>query len=300
MPLYIQGRVVLPPFFKVELLSGIFSAIAYGIVIVLSGNCFYLLLKKRGIYPNRMRILLLIYVMVMLLNSTWKQIGSICILMANLSSLKYMTNPFFYRSFELPLIMTMWGADGFMVRIVILHQEYRLTMKLQIWRCLVLYQQVSKGLRVGITVLLSLLSFASFGKPISISSPPFKSLIKILSLRCHGISQWNDIRVRARICCAGVHFSLCSHKYYTRSVDHFPTCLLSKTRPRCPWSTTWISLHQRYHHVRRIFSTNGCCRWPVHYSVFRAIVAGWSKNHVRHHHSYLRMWFKTRWFLMHV
>jgi len=295
MPLYIRDRIVLPsyipPYFKVELLSGIFSAIFYGIVVVLSGNCFHLLLKKRDIYPNRTRILLLVYVIFMLLNSTWKQVGSICILMANLNP-KYMTNPFFYCAFGLPITMTMWGADGFMVRILFFHQGHRLTIKLQIWRCLVLYRQVSRGPRVVIIVLLSFLSFASFGKPISISSPPFKSLIKILSLRCHGISRY--IRVRACICRASVYFSLRSRKYHTRSVDHVSTCLPSKTCPRCPWSATWISLHQCYHHVRRIFGTNGHCWWPVYHSVFRASVAGWSKNHVRHHRSYLRRWLKTR------
>jgi hypothetical protein len=172
MPLYIRDRIVLPPyipsFFKLELLSAIFSAIAYGIVIVLSGNCFYLLLKKRDIYPNRMRILFPIYVIVMLLSSTWSVMGSICSLMNNLTP--EIINNFFYRSFAMPVTVTMWGADGFMVRILIICQKLqRFTMQLQIWRCLVLYQEVSRGLRVGIIVFLSLLSFTSFGRPISIS-----------------------------------------------------------------------------------------------------------------------------------
>jgi hypothetical protein len=125
MPLYIRDRIVLPPyippFFKLELLSAILSATAYGIVVVLSGNCFHLLLKKRDVYPNRMRIILPIYVIVMLLSSTWSQTGLFCLLMNRLASKSI--NSFFYNSFRLPIITTMWGADGFMVRILRLCQE---------------------------------------------------------------------------------------------------------------------------------------------------------------------------------
>ena len=70
-----------PVYLKFYFLAVIFSAISYGIVLVISRNCFHLLLKKRNIYSNRMRIILLIYVIVMLLSSTWKQIGSIYLLM---------------------------------------------------------------------------------------------------------------------------------------------------------------------------------------------------------------------------
>jgi len=164
MPLYIQED------YKLELLSAIFSAIAYGIVVVLSGNCFHLIQKKWDIYPNRMRILLPVYITVMLLSSTWRMVGSICEFMDVFTPL-HASGSFFY-SFALPITVTMWGADGFMVRILILHQEQRFTIQLQIWRCLVLYRDVSRGLRVVIIVLLSLLSFASFGRSISISTPP--------------------------------------------------------------------------------------------------------------------------------
>jgi hypothetical protein len=98
-------------------LGGIFAAIAYGIVVVLSGNCFYLLMKKWDIYPNRMRIILPIYVIVMLLTSTWKMIGSIYIFMCNLTS---KDAGLFEYSFGLPFTLTTWGADGFMVRILII------------------------------------------------------------------------------------------------------------------------------------------------------------------------------------
>jgi len=167
MSLYIRDLIV-QPYLKVYLLSAIFAAIAYGIVVVLSGNCFHLLLKKRDTYPNHMRIILFIYVIVMVLCSTWRLIGSICTLMNILTNSPLYTN-LLYRSFGAPIIMIVWGADGFMVSILIICQEQRFTTQLQIWRCLVLYQDTSRGLRVGITVLFSLISFASLGRPISIS-----------------------------------------------------------------------------------------------------------------------------------
>ena len=170
---------------KATLLGDIFSAIGYGIVVVLSGNCVHLLQKKRGIYSNRIRILLLIYVIFILLCSTWEGLQSVCEVMVFITPQDWIL-PIGLFQFELPLII--WGADGFMVRILIIHQEQSFTMQLQIWRCLVLYQGVSRGSRAMIIVLLSLVSFASFGRPISIStSPPIQIAHKILSVRRRGV-----------------------------------------------------------------------------------------------------------------
>jgi hypothetical protein len=152
------------PYLKGELFGVIFSAIAYGIVIVLSGNCFHLLQKKRGTYSNRMRIILLIYVTVMSLLSTWTLIHWIYYLITDLGFAHLKVLPF-----EFPFIV--WGADGFMVGILILRWAQRFAIQLQVWRCVVLYQDVSKGLRLAMIILLSLLSFASFGMLISIYSP---------------------------------------------------------------------------------------------------------------------------------
>ena len=169
MLLSIQDQIVLPPYLKVQLLGGIFSAFGYGIVLVLSGNCFYLLQKKRGIYSTRMRILLLIYVTVMVLSSTWSLIGAFFQLRVVFTRLHAIVA--LYHSFGVSLTLNMWGADGFMVRIPILCQERRFKMQLQMWRCLVLYQDVSKSPRIGIIVLFSVLSLASLGKPISSFTP---------------------------------------------------------------------------------------------------------------------------------
>jgi hypothetical protein len=124
MSLNIGDRVV-SPYLKDDFLSAVFSAIAYGIMVVLSGNCFHLLLKKRDIYPNRMRMILPIYVIVMLLSSTWKLIGSIYMVMNDLSSEDI--SLFLYRSFRVPIPVIIWGADGFIVRILIICQEQRFT-----------------------------------------------------------------------------------------------------------------------------------------------------------------------------
>ena len=166
MSLYIRD-IIVQPYLKLDFLSAIFSAIAYGIVVVLSGNCFDLLLKKRDIYPNRTRIILSIYVIVMLLSSTWRIIGSIYMVMDDFSSKDISLS--LYCSSGVPINVIIWGVDGFMVRILIIWHEPKFTMQLQIWRCLLLYQDVSRSLRVGIIFLLSLLSFASFGRRISIS-----------------------------------------------------------------------------------------------------------------------------------
>ena len=167
MPLYFPY----PSSFIIEFLSVILSAIAYGIVVVLSGNCFHLLQKKWDTYSNHMRTLLLIYIIFMFLCSTWRIFQSVCIFMGFIAPLEVPESLFFLLEFPLAI----WGADGFMVRILIIHQkELSFTMQLQVWRCLVLYQSVSRGSRVVIIVLLSLISLASFGRPIYISTPPIQ------------------------------------------------------------------------------------------------------------------------------
>ena len=114
-------------YLELRMLGTFMSAIAYGIVIVLSGNCILLLQKKRGIYSNRMRLLLFIYVVVMLLLSTLAIIQSIW-------GLALLTFHRHVNLFKLPLYalventtstlpLTIWGADGFMVSIILLRRN---------------------------------------------------------------------------------------------------------------------------------------------------------------------------------
>ena len=108
-------------YLELKMLGTIISAIAYGVVVVLSGNCL-LLLKKRGTYSNRMRLFLLIYVTIMSLLSTLAMIGSI-----------WGITLFIFRDVGLPMHLlywnqaipplTIWGADGFMVSILCLRQN---------------------------------------------------------------------------------------------------------------------------------------------------------------------------------
>jgi len=103
------------------MLGTIISAIAYGIVIVLSGNCFLLLLKKRGIYSNRMRFFLLIYVTVMFLLSTLAIILSIRGI--TLLIFQGVDSPSLVGPAPATLPLAIWGADGFMVNIILLQQN---------------------------------------------------------------------------------------------------------------------------------------------------------------------------------
>jgi hypothetical protein len=121
MPVYIPDQLV--PSLKNQLLGGIFSAIAYGIVIVLSGNCFHLLLNKRGIYSNRKRILLLIYVAVMLLCSTWTLIQWMFLFMQFITIQGVLVLPRYFLSLSISIPLVVWGADGFMVRVSILYRN---------------------------------------------------------------------------------------------------------------------------------------------------------------------------------
>jgi hypothetical protein len=135
------------------MLGTVISAIAYGIVIVLSGSCFLLLLKKRGIYSNRMRLFLLVYVTIMYLLSTLAITQSICGIVMTLLIFRDINvprlSPLLTGSSPPTLPLAIWGADGFMV------------FQLQIWRCVILYQDIAGGPRILVIVLLSLLSISS-------------------------------------------------------------------------------------------------------------------------------------------
>ena len=125
MPVNIPDETA--PYLKVRLLGTIFSGVAYGIVIVLSGNCFQLLQKNRGIYSNRLRILLLTYVIVMLFLSTWALIQMVYQFM-DLISLRNIL-PSYLTDLSLATPPIIWGADGFMVRVLILCQEQKFTIQ---------------------------------------------------------------------------------------------------------------------------------------------------------------------------
>jgi len=173
-------------YLQLKVLGTLFSAIAYGIVAVLSGNCLYLLQRKRGTQSYRMRVLLLVYVAVMLLLSTLTLFQSICQVVGFMFPPEILPVGLMY----LPIILALaiWGENSFMVRIPIPHQKQRLTV-LQIWRCVISYQDASSRPRILITVLLSLLPLVSLGRPLSISTLPFEVAHETIRMRCYGVIQ---------------------------------------------------------------------------------------------------------------
>jgi len=104
-------------YLQLKVLGTLFSAIAYGIVAVLSGNCLYLLQRKRGTQSYRMRVLLLVYVAVMLLLSTLTLFQSICQVVGFMFPPEILPVGLMY----LPVILALaiWGEISFMVRIPI-------------------------------------------------------------------------------------------------------------------------------------------------------------------------------------
>jgi len=172
-------------YLQLKVLGTLFSAIAYGIVAVLSGNCLYLLQRKRGSQSYRMRIILLVYVAVMLLLSTLTLFQSICQVVGYMFPPEILPVGLMY--LPLTLALAIWGENGFMVRIPISRQEKRLTV-LQIWRCVISYQDASNRPRILITVLLSLLSLVSLGRPLFISTLPLEVAHETIRMRCYGVS----------------------------------------------------------------------------------------------------------------
>jgi hypothetical protein len=108
-------------YLQLKVLGTSFSVIAYGIVGVLSGNCFYLLQRKRGIHSNRMRIILLIYVTIMFLFSTLSLFQSVCQVIGFMFPPERLPVGLVY--LPITLTLTIWGENGFMVRIIIPRQE---------------------------------------------------------------------------------------------------------------------------------------------------------------------------------
>ena len=242
-------------YLQLKVLGTLFSAIAYGIVAVLSGNCLYLLQRKRGIQSYRMRTLLLIYVTVMLILSTLTLFQLICQVIGFMFPPEILPAGLMY--LPITLALTTWGENGFMVRIIIPYQEQRFTV-LQIWRGIISYQDASNRPRILINVLLSLLSLASSGRSISISTPLIQVTHENIRMRGHGVSQGGYGLLNI------VHITLPSRKYHTRSTNCFPTHLPSKALPRYSWRRTWISLYQHYDDVGRTVSPSCHFKWHIH------------------------------------
>ena len=98
-----------------QLVGIVISSVCYGVVVVLSGNCFFLLQKKRGVgYTKRLRLFLLTYVAVMfLLSTSWILLSTFARTQLIRMALKLHTINVNWIPAMIPLII--WGGDGFMV-----------------------------------------------------------------------------------------------------------------------------------------------------------------------------------------
>ena len=120
VPAHLHNRIV-----EFYMLGTFISAIVYGIVIVLSGNCMLLLQKKRAIFSKRMPRFLVTYITVMLVLSTEAIIQSTWFVK---SAIFGGMLPIFIEHSPPALPLVIWGADGFMVSITILDLRFRISM----------------------------------------------------------------------------------------------------------------------------------------------------------------------------
>ncbi|KDR71332.1 hypothetical protein GALMADRAFT_144022 [Galerina marginata CBS 339.88] len=125
------------------------AAVAYGIVFALTVKCIWLLIKTEHIYSNRMRWILIIYIVTMSSMSTASMAIEMPVIrnqILNRTSPSNIANNLAEDDVPLLLPFAIWGADGFML-----------------WRCLVLYQDTSKVARVALFCVLGFVSVASLG-----------------------------------------------------------------------------------------------------------------------------------------
>lgn len=111
---------------KAQTFATIASAFAYGMVVVLFLNCFHLLIRSKHIYSDKMRLALSVYMLVMFGLSTLAIVqamlynrraifcnseGTTFAVANTISDLTF--------SLNIPMLipLTIWGADGFMVRV---------------------------------------------------------------------------------------------------------------------------------------------------------------------------------------
>ena len=90
-----------------------------------------------------------------------------------------------------------------------------MVLQLQIWRCVVLYQDTSNRPRILITVPLSLLSLVSLGRSVSISTPPIQISHENIRMRRHDVSQWGHGLLNS------LYITLPSRQYHTRNTNCF-------------------------------------------------------------------------------
>lgn len=88
-------------------------------------------------------------------------------------------------------------------------------------------------------------------KWVDASQAPIESYL----MRCMHLARSlhrQNVQIVSRFCWFLLVFRTWNPQTQSRSIDRFLTHLLPKTRPKCSWSGTWISLHQYYDHVSNL------------------------------------------------
>lgn len=175
------------------MLGTIISAVAYGIVVMLSLDCFKLLFRRNITVPSRpMRRFLVFFISFMLLLSTLALIQGVLVSATSVFRGKSFPSLSGGAPFVLPL--SIWASDGFML-----------------WRCAVLYQGISRTARVALLSFISLVFLAALGSGISLFVNPLSGRLPTLLI----ISFSTLFNV---IICVLIVVRLIFHQIYLRSV----------------------------------------------------------------------------------
>ncbi|KAJ3514473.1 hypothetical protein NLJ89_g2362 [Agrocybe chaxingu] len=127
---------------ELHMLGTIISGVAYGIVIVSACDSFRLVFRKAA----RLRNFTLVYIVVMTLVSTASFILGVVVTTTMIfqTEVRSAVGPFRLEILLYPVAL--WGADGLMM-----------------YRCMVLYEGLSRAYRIALRCLLSLMSFVLVG-----------------------------------------------------------------------------------------------------------------------------------------
>ncbi|KAH9476267.1 hypothetical protein JR316_0011838 [Psilocybe cubensis] len=145
--------------YRIEALAIVVSGIAYGIVLMLFFNTFWLVVRTK---EQRMRTYMLAYTCVMVALSTGAMIQEVIYLMRDVLSTSaergdaqsLMVVLASLKGIPLTLPFTMWGADGVLI-----------------WRCIILYRGISSTSKYILYGTLAIISLATIGGDIIILSP---------------------------------------------------------------------------------------------------------------------------------
>ncbi|CAA7270520.1 unnamed protein product [Cyclocybe aegerita] len=145
---------------ELHMLGTIISGVAYGIVIIIALDSFRLVMRKAA----RLREFMLVYIVIMTLVSTASFILGVVVT----TKMIFQTNvPIAVGPFRLEILLypvALWGADGLMM-----------------YRCMILYEGVSRASRIALRCLLGVMAFVLFAVGILLPFCIFSSIPFILN-----------------------------------------------------------------------------------------------------------------------